>query len=500
MKKLNFRNVGLSKKWKTNIAGARRVYACAAIVLAGLLTGCSSDDKHKFINEEEEEKEVYGPESGKVSLRLIDGASQEGRIKSIVTTKAMLKSASLTYVATIKNPAYQADNKKWSATAIAVDREKKRAYITWHSDRQATHAAEVWGGAVDVIDISNEDHPKLETTALSIDMKFNHVLVHGDKLFLAATSAQTSGAIGRLALTNGQIPEGTTTIDRIGFPGVSVNAVAPLADNKLIAVSGHSEGTYGTFVPEVEARPYYYGTQQDKQAENVITLLKADMKDFGGKYVVNSDNEAYVLRNQSGKNAEILKVTGQGTIPLDTPLISSKKYAETYDYNTGEWILTEGTQANHYGKHTLAVKDDYAYVAAGINGLRVYDLQGNKTWTNKTPTIGLCTDYEFLYASTVAGLRIYKIKEGGKLELAAFEVKTYNEQGDGAPTSKEAAETGNTERHSPNFVAVNNGETSTYIYIAYGQSGVRVYKFTPTQWEVDVNPYEGVELEPEFGL
>lgn len=498
MKQLDFRNAVFSASWRNGMVGVRRIAACVAIILTGLLAGCSSDDK---FDGEEEIKEVYGPESGKVSLKLVDGTSQKGRIKSIVTTRAMLKSASLTYVATIKNPAYQADNKKWSATAIALDPGKDRAYITWHSDRQATQAAQVWGGALDVIDISNEDSPKLEKTALSPDMKFNHVLVHGNNLFLAATSAQNSGAIGRLALKGGSIPDGTTTIDRIGFPGVSVNAVAPYKDGKLIAVSGHAEGTYATFAPDVNARPYYYGTEEEKQAENVIFPLLADMTDFGGKYIANSNTGTYILRNKSGEYAEILKV-GSGVIPLDTPLVSSRKYAETYDYNTGQWIMTEGTKANYYGKHTFVVNGNYVYVAAGMSGLRVYDLTGRKTWTNKTNTIGVCADGEFLYAATGAGLRIYKMKEDGTLELGAFEVETYDESegGSGEPISKESASTGTDKRHSPNFVAVNNREFNTYIYIAYGQSGVRVYKFTPSLWQVDVDPYDEVILEPEFGL
>lgn len=502
MKQLHFKGVAPSEMCRIGIRGFKKVSTCIMLVLAGLFVGCSSDDGNK----PEEEKEVYGPESGKVTLKVLSGASQENRIKSLPATRAMLKSASLTYVATIENPTYREEDKKWSATAVAIDNAKKRVYVTWHSDRQASNPAEMWGGAVDAVDITDEDHPNLLNTGVSYDMKFNHVLVHGNYLFLAATSAQNSGAVGRLALSsNGDIPENTETIDRIGFPGVSVNAVSEY-DGSLLAVSGYSEGTYGTFAPEVGAVPYYYASEPKKQAGNVITLLNELTDDFGGKFVTKDEaGNTYILYNKGNENATVLKVNDGSKISLDTRLQSSDKYAETYDYNTGKWIMANGTQADHYGKHTLVVLGGYLYAACGSNGLRVYDMQGNLKWSNNTNTIGLCTDGDFLYASTGAGLRIYEINEddpepGNHLILAAFEVKTYNENGDGAPTSKEAAETGTAERHSPNFVAVNKGTTDTYIYIAYGQSGVRVYKFTPTQWEADVDPYEGVELDPEFGL
>lgn len=494
--------------WRGGIVNLRRFLACAVIVSGSLLLSCSSDNNKGIVPDEEEEG--YGAESGKVALKLLSGTSQQGRVKSLVSTRSILNKEALTYVATIGNPTYQADDKKWSATAIAIDDAKNRVYITWHSDRQAQHAAEVWGGAIDVVNIENEDRPSVTETGFSTDIKFNHVLIHGDQLFLGATSAQISGAVGRVALTaGGDIPENTETVDRIGFPGISVNAVAEYGD-RLIAVSGHAKGTYGTFAPDIEAIPYYYGKREDLKNTD-ITVLHDEMEDFGGKYIAADENgKVYVLYNKTGENAKILNVSDNSVIALDTPLVSGKKFAETYDYELGEWILS-GEQVDYYGKHTFAVRGGYAYVACGKNGLRVYDLTNGSApaWKNRTYTIGVCADEEYLYTSTGAGLRIYRMKAGGELGLVAFEVENYDEKenGTGAPIIKGdndetlgAAETGTAKRHSPNFVAVHPKGDNTYIYIAYGQSGVRVYKFTGSEFLVELDPYIGINLEPFFGL
>lgn len=503
MKQLHFKLIRSSAFGRKGRVHLRRISACMAIVVVSLLAGCSDKD---IPDEMEDVREKYGSESGKVTLKQISAASQQDRINSVVNTRVIQNKEALTWVATIKNPTFQAENKVWSASAIAVDNAKKKVYVTWHSDRQATHEATAWGGALDVIDITDEDAPKMNYNMVySPDMKFNHVYIHGNQLFLGATSAQNAGSVGRLTLTDGgEIPEKTETIDRIGFPGTSVNAVAAYGDG-LIAISGHAQGTYGTFAPNVEPRRYYYGKKDSVQ---LITPVYKPMEEFGGKFIATDKNgEVYVLHNTTGKNAEIIKVNGGETIELDAALKSGDKAAESYDEVTGEWIVGNN-KSDFYGKHTFAVHGNYAYVACGKSGLRVYDLTGKRVWENGNYTSCVCTDGEYLYAATEIGLRIYRMHEDGTLGLIAFEVEDYDEEkGTGAPIIKDAegntlgaAATGTKKRHSPNYVAVNLHGDGTYIYIAYGQTGVRVYKFTPSEFLVELDPYIGVELEPEFGL
>lgn len=444
---------------------------CAALMLAS----CTDDALDNGASN------GHGPEadSNVVTMTVLDGASQQGRIYSVPSpdTRA-LKSQRLQYVATIDNEILQAKDKVWSATSVYLDDETKQVYVTWHSDKQAHNEAQAWGGALDIINIADEDKPEMVQTAASKDLlKFNHVMKYGDKLFLSGNHPTKGGVVARIALNN------LSKAEVIGFPGSSVNAVAEYTDGNLIAVSGF-KGTYGTFEPDVKKQDYDYLLPDNNK---YLKLFEEEVDDdFGGKYVVKGDDGNIYLLRQNGRGAndkgQIIDVANEKTINMSVSLLSENKWAEDYDPETGDWKVEESSgQSVYYGKHVMVVRDGYAYVAAGQNGLYKYNLtSGEETRINKVFTTGLYADDEFLYTAGGSGLRIYQFQEDGTLPLYAFEVETYNEQ-TGAPTSKDAATTGyqTNFRHSPNFVAAhyNADKKNTYIYIAYGQSGVRVYKF-----------------------
>ena len=295
-------------------------------------------------------------------------------------------------------------------------------------------------------------------------------------MFLSGNHPTKGGVVARIALND------LSKAEVIGFPGSSVNAVAEYTDGNLIAVSGF-KGTYGTFEPDVKEQAYDYLLPDNN---SYLKLFEEADDDFGGKYVVKDDDGKVYLLRQNGRGAndkgQIIDVRNEKTIDMSVSLLSDNKWAEDYDPETGDWKVEESSgQSVYYGKHVMVVHDGCAYVAAGQNGLYKYNLtSGEETRINKVFTTGLYADDEFLYTAGGSGLRIYQFQEDGTLPLYAFEVETYNEQ-TGAPTSKDAATTGyqTNFRHSPNFVAAhyNADKKNTYIYIAYGQSGVRVYKF-----------------------
>lgn len=435
--------------------------ACMALFSVGLLASCEPDEQKRS-----------NSDGNTIAMTRIGGSSQQGRIKSVKKkTKFLKKKERLTWVANITAPTDRQDL-LWSATAVTVhpanDAEQNRVYITWHSNRQASKPATAWGGALDIVNMLGT--PSLVNTYTSYQAKFNHALVAGggQSLFLSSTTSYGGGAIARSALTADGDLAGASEMEMIGFPGASVNAVAEY-DGKMVAVSGF-KGTYATFEANMVPQAYNY----INTSKNVITPMTESLVDFGGKYVVSSNGNAYILHD-GGHGAVITDMNGKD-IQTDVPLKSAPKYTEIYNDKTGEWILS-GEQSTVYGKHTMAIKDDYAYIACGYSGLLGVNLStGAVVHRQNLMTVGLCVSDSLLFAATSMGLRIYNIGEDGSLELYAYEVETYDEE-TGAPTSVEAASIGTDLRHSPNFVTYD--PTSGYIYVAYGQSGVRVYKWTP---------------------
>ncbi len=406
---------------------------------------------------------------GSVSLQRVSGGSQKGRIRHIDFGKQakLQKRYRLNYVATIEAPLEHRDW-KWSATSVTVDPGRK-VYITWHSNLQAkeTENNVVWGGALDVVDITGFSF--VNSYLSTGKMKFNNLLISDNTFFLAATHFDFGGAVARVGMkADGDLL--SDNVDCIGFPGASVNAIAKCNNNRLLAVSGYNKGTYAFFAPDVQPQAYNY--VNDKK--NVIEPKTESLVDFGGKYVVSEGNNAYILRDAEG-GAEIIDLDGN-VINLGVRLTSAPKQVEIYNDETGKWELS-GEEQTYYGKHTMVVYNNIAYVACGYNGLLWVNLTTGAVVRHNQNllTVGLAISGNRLFAATGMGLRIYDIKEDGSLELYAFEVETYDETGTGAPTSDDPATVGTPKRHSPNFVAVD--ELNGYIYIAYGQSGVRVYEF-----------------------
>lgn len=426
---------------------AKRYLLLAA--LSALMLGACSDD-----NSVNGEPDVPQMQPNTLPMNVLSASSQAGRITVASATRG-LKSERLQRVATIA-PVTDVGGHNWSATAVTVRGDN--AYVTWHSDHQATTQAEVWGGAIDVINIPSEaaGQWRFSRTATNGELKFNHVYTDGTNLYLAATIAKKDAKVGaavcRVAMDN------FSTVDYLNIPGSSANAVAA-SGTDLVAVSGY-KGAAVSFPAAFDAT-------------TVPTVLQAEANDFGGKYV----EDGYILRTDDA-NAQLIQIGGSATT-LDVALVSAPKAAESYDPNTGKWE-TDGETATHFGKHTMAINGGYVYIAAGMNGLRSYALgSSNAVWENGTYTTAVCADEKYVYAATDAGLRVYEKKDNGELELFAFEVKEYDAAG------KPTVSTAGSDGHSANFVALGGG----YIFVAYGQSGVYVFKLNenaePTPEEKD---------------
>ena len=439
-------------------------------------------------------------------MTMYDAASQAGRVHVYPQTRA-LKSERLSLVATVESPSFEGWD--WSATSLYYDADASFLYVTYHSNFQTKHPDTdpvEWGGGLDVFSVNvngtggvTSDHvePEILYTGNSLSMKFENVTKVGDNLFLSGTQAIGGGAVARVDASDFRTGGAKINFDIIGFPGSSVNAVAQQGDGNLIAISGYT-GTFGTFAPTIAAGPYK--DEEGNIRTDITTHDKKPRENWGGKYVT-ADGE-YMLRD-NGTEAIIIRSSDLQNYRLGYQLISAERSAERYEVDEDGNVIrdpeiVEGTEAQKYGKHVLVVRNGYAYVAAGWNGLRVHKLNANGEeeirWqtqdadseeeNNGPYTTGLFADDDYLYAATSQGLRVYTFMEDGGLELFAFEVENYD--GNGAPQRDEkgnyqAAQTETEKRHSCNFVVAHeyNNDGIKYIYVAYGRSGIRVYKLNP---------------------
>lgn len=419
-------------------------YLLLAAIPALLFASCANDNEPGDPN--------TSPNlSNSLKVNVLSSSSQAGRLSVARDTRGA-KAQRLQYVGSLL-PVNTAASERWSATSVTIANGK--AYVTWHSDFQAHQAAKSWGGALDIVDIASiatNPDAALELTFSNDSLKLNQGYVSGNTLYLAGTSSKVGAAVGSIALP----VTDQSAIRYLDIPGSSANSVYQLNDSELMAVSGYA-GAAVKF-------PANFATVENLDDVNVTEVIPQSAA-FGGKFVA----DGYILRSDDTAG-EIIPVSGIGGVKLDAPLTSSEKYAESFNEATNQWEEVSGETATHYGKHTMAVKDGRAYVGAGKNGLRVYDVaNGTALWSNGNYTAGVCVDDDYVYAASGNGLRVYTAAADGKLTLFAYEVEKYNET-TGMAESSTAAANG----HSANFVAVD--PATGYIFVAYGQTGVRIYK------------------------
>ena len=422
------------------------------------------------------------PVENALNLTSLSPASQAGRVSLPGQTRGQ-KSERLQLVAKIAPVADAADN-NWSATGIAI--ANGNAYVSWHSNYQATNQAREWGGAIDMLDINaltdlnGAINPAnvITGTQVASSAKFNGVYANGGALYLPITSYNYGAAVGRWT-------PGAAVVDTINVPGVSANSIE-ITDNTLYAVTGYKGGLYSFPTSNFGA---------ENRAE--ITENIAYSEKFGGKYIDNG----LVLRTDD-EGMQIVNLQGDMR-NSGAPLVSTEKQAETYNPETNQWTLVEGTEATHYGKHTMAVDGNYRYVGGGQgsngeNGLRVYAATG-LVWQNGTNTTAVTVatvgDQNLVFAATGAGLRVYEPFNGTELPLYAFEVLNYDENGNAVKNPENNKFEAGTDAHSANFVAV-DGVTGL-IFVACGQSGVYVFKLDTTvevaKWPTGFEVTEGGE-------
>ncbi len=398
-----------------------------------------------------------------LTLTTLSPSSQASRIKAIAGTRGeKSERLELQYIVA---PVADAQNYTWSATGIAFG--NNGAYVSWHSDKQATTEATKWGGALDVIAFSPAGAPTFSTTYVNYDAKFNSVVSGNNAFYIALTDYKKAAAVAR-------VKYGETVGIVRQLHGSSANALS-LENGKLYAVTGYNKGGIFTIDPD------FVGANEGRA--NVDTLAKKD----GCKWI----DGGYVLRTDASA-AYIATADGSQEWNIGAPLVSENKFAEEYDGNT--WTVG-GNQAQYYGKHTMAVDGDYIYVAGGQaasgskNGLRVIRKSDmTQVWGNATNTTAVCVDGDYVYAATGAGLRVYKKFDGNNLELFAFETIPAVDEAGNTITDEE----GNvkyvpgTTAHSCNYVAVNEG----YVYMANGQSGVYVFKLDTSAPAQEETPAE----------
>lgn len=373
---------------------------------------------------------------------------------------------------------------KYSATGIAFDDVNGLVYLSWHSnignDRDqkpwhgtnwtygnGTYSPNVegvndWGGIIDVIDINAYDPTTVEglfkQSLIQNEHKYNHVIAHNGKLYIATESNKVGAALHEIALnSNGTIPADGNTLSgdnnaRVNLIGSSANCV-DIVNGKVATISGFSNGGINYFATDD------YSNQTKK------AVFGDSESNFAGKYIVADGSRVVTLNN-----------TDNGTVSVFNS-VGDKQWTPAAQFNTGKITPKDG-------KNGIAVDGNLVYVCHSNEGLTVNDMTKNGARVGGTFRGANAVDFDdkYIYLAAGNGLLILSKTEtyahpDHNNAICNKVVKSVGFTGAGfkMPDGTQYIQDTEAVKQSANFVKVHTINGKKYIFVAYGAYGLRYY-------------------------
>ncbi len=294
-------------------------------------------------------------------------------------------------------------------------------YVTYHI------AGAVYGGAIEVFDISTPANPELLSQLMLNDTDFNECTVSGGKLYAVGGRDVYSSDFTENNTKGGVVLEVT-----LGTDGLLTNS---LRWGVLPSYSGNSVNVVGD----------YLFVASGSTGGGVFTLSKSDLSLVQADYF---DNAKFcdVKNNQPGE--KMIALQGYPEATLHEYAAGPNNIAGKTVYN----ILSQNVP--HNGKAVVHIDNDDVYVCTGANGLMAFHSNALSTpfLEFQSPADGnangVDTDPQFIYiANGLEGLIIVN-----KDDHTIHSIFQYN--------------------GSANYVQA-NGE---YVFIANGKGGLKIIR------------------------
>ena len=312
-------------------------------------------------------------------------------------------------------------------SATCIQSANNKLYVSYH-----TYGDKKFGGNIEVLSMNNNQlHVDANKAAENCD--YNHLIVDGNSLYLAGSGTKSAGAfLGKIDLNGGNLGEEVKLYAIDNKTKMDANCVATFNDEHVVAT------TQGL----------------TSFAKDFSSWNKAGAE---GKHVVTSNSKLYTLDVKGNVNV-------YDNNDLENTVAS---------YNVGE-VYPTGNKA------VMAVRDSNGeiYVCKGENGVAKISSTGDvkkdfftcPTFTNpdKTGTVkgranGIAIGGEYIYVAC-GGYGLVVLDTNGNV-ICHRKANAYKNEKCG----------------SANYVAVENVNGEEYVYVAYGQNRVQVFKVTKTK-------------------
>lgn len=322
-----------------------------------------------------------------------------------------------------------AEDPKDGESATCIQPANNKLYVSYH-----TNGNNKVGGSIEVASMTEGSKTlTIEQSKKADNIDYNHLIVKGDKLFLAGSQQG-----------NGKDVEGGHSVGAfmgevaITGSGISDNLILHSVDKKSDKVDANCVAAYGTDHVLATTQGFYV-IDKDDNAELYLQGTVA-------KHVISNGTKIYALTETGSLNVY-----------------------NSSDMTTPEKTYTVGAVAPKGNKAVIAIDEPNGdiYVCKGKNG--VAKISGNTVTDFFTcPTIS-SGDKQGQTEGNANGVAV----DGKYVYIAcgSYGVVVLDKT-----TGKEVCHRKAAHGKSANYVAVADGN----IYVAYGQSRIQVYKLTQT--------------------
>ena len=323
------------------------------------------------------------------------------------------------------------EESKGGQSATCIQPFEGKLYVSYH-----TYGDKNFGGNIEVLSMNN-NQLSLDANKAAENCDYNHLIVDGNSLYLAGSGAKSAGAfLGKIDLNGGNLGDEVKLYAIDNKTKMDANCVAAFNGEHVVATTkGLTSFT----------KDFSSWNKLGEEGKHVVTALgKLYTLDVKGNVNVydNNDLENTVANYNVGEvypkgNKAVMAVSeSNGEIYVCKGENGVAKISSTGQVNQNFFTcptFTKPKKTELAGKvkgraNGIAIGAEYIYVACGGYGLVVLDKEGNVVCHRKA--------------------------------------NAYNDKDNSG---------------SANYVAVENVNGEEYVYVAYGQNRVQVFKVTKTK-------------------
>ena len=321
------------------------------------------------------------------------------------------------------------EESKGGQSATCIQSANNKLYVSYH-----TYGDKNFGGNIEVLSMTG-NQLKVDANKAAENCDYNHLIVDGNSLYLAGSGTNSAGAfLGKVDINDGNLGEEVKLYAIDNKTKMDANCVAEFKGEHVVATTQgltsfdkdfnfwSKKGTEGKHVVTENSKLYTLDVDgnvnvyENKDLESPVTYQVGKVAPTGNKAVMAVEEKSGDIYVCKGENG-VAKISSNGVV--------NDKFFTCPTFTKPKKADLAGTVKGR--ANGIAIGSEYIYVACGGYGLVVLDKETGKTVCHRKANA-------------------YKDEKCG----------------------------------SANYVTVDAVNGEEYVFVAYGQNRVQVFKVTKT--------------------